>query len=343
MLVASDRTGKLVPAWRARPKARYYCPDCAQAVTLRRAGPKREAHFAHQGRDCGAGGESPLHQAGKQSLYRWAQAQGWAPELEVRLNHGHQRADVLIHLATGPLVLEYQCSPLTLPKLAARTRGYQQSGYPVRWLLGPRYQRRLHRTTGAAFTQVVGGTPCLTFWRADAAHLIYQWPPWQAGPGDDWQTLTESRWLFTRQPRGHNLAAQAYQAGHALAACPLLAHQGGEWWPLTRLAPLDWRISLILALELVPVGYQWSWSAWWAWLQARTAWLPLGAVSPTTSRFLRHRALEHLTQEWTAAGVFTMTPAGVTLQQQPAWFSSYAAKRAWIIKNSPTGGLGKGL
>lgn len=342
MLVAIDQGGNLVPAWRASGKADYRCPACQGPVILRAAGPNRGSHFAHRSNDCGSGGESRVHQAGKEALYHWAQRNGWAPKLEVKMNGGRQRADLVIQLEQGPLVLEYQCSPLTISRLTDRTRGYHRAGYPVRWLLGPRYQRRLRRATGAAFAQVVGGTPCLTFWQPEPARLSYRWPPWQPGPGDDWRALTESRWLFTRRPVANNLAARAYQAGHVLAACPLLAHRGGEWWPLTVLSPLDWRIELLLALERVSVGDCWSWTAWWAWLEHRTAWLPLGAVSPAMAATLHRQVLARFTAEWERAGVFVTNKVGVTLRIHPAWFPSYAFKRAWLQKNSPTDWLGKG-
>lgn len=341
MLVATNRAGELITAWRADSWESYRCPDCQRPVVLRGASAHRGAHFAHRGVECTGGGESSIHQAGKATLYDWARRRGWAPELEVRMNGGRQRADLLVHLATGPLVVEYQCSPLTVPRLAARTRGYQSLGYPVRWLLGPRYRRHLHRATAAAFTQLVGGTPCLTFWDPERGQLSYRWPPWQSLTGDAGRALLESRWLFRRRPVGSGLVARAYRAGHPLAACPLLAHQGGEWWPLTAAAPLEWRIGLLLALEHVPLGYRWEGATWGAWVSRQTAWLPLGAVGKDTATLLHQWCLTRLTDSWTRAGVLATTPAGITLVRHPRWFPSYAAKVAWLQKSSPTEWLGR--
>lgn len=128
----------------------------------------------------------------------------------------------------------------------------------VRWLLGPTYQKRLlHREIQARFTQLVNNRPSLTFWEPHRAQLDYLQPIYQGqvGNGRWWaQVGVETVDLHRHASLRDGLVRQAYQAGHQVAACPLVAHGRREWWPLTFERPVRWRLMILLALEQLPLG-----------------------------------------------------------------------------------------
>lgn len=152
MLIAMDAQHQLVNAATADRQSDYHCPGCVQPVRLKR-GAVVVPHFAHvHATDCDAfsEGESTEHLCGKQQLATWFATSGYTVRLEAGLPDLHQRPDILVQRGTGqPLALEFQCSPLSVARLAARTQGYRQHGYQVLWLLGRPYQRQLHLNSKA--------------------------------------------------------------------------------------------------------------------------------------------------------------------------------------------------
>ncbi|PKX77177.1 competence protein CoiA [Lactiplantibacillus plantarum] len=152
MLIAMDAQHQLVNAATADRQIEYHCPGCVQPVQLKR-GAVIVPHFAHvHATDCDAfsEGETTEHLRGKQQLATWFAASGYTVRLEAGLPELHQRPDILVRRGTAqPLALEFQCSPLSVERLAARTQGYRQHGYQVLWLLGRPYQRQLHLNSKA--------------------------------------------------------------------------------------------------------------------------------------------------------------------------------------------------
>lgn len=152
MLIAMDAQHQLVNAATADRQIEYYCPECVQPVRLKR-GAVIVPHFAHvHATDCDAfsEGETTEHLRGKKQLATWFAASGYTVRLEAGLPEIHQRPDILVRRGTAqPLALEFQCSPLSVERLAARTQGYRQHGYQVLWLLGRPYQRQLHLNSKA--------------------------------------------------------------------------------------------------------------------------------------------------------------------------------------------------
>lgn len=152
MLIAMDAQHQLVNAATADRQSDYHCPGCVQPVRLKR-GAVVVPHFAHvHATDCDAfsEGESTEHLRGKQQLATWFATSGYTVRLEAGLPDLHQRPDILVQRGTAqPLALEFQCSPLSVARLAARTQGYRQHGYQVLWLLGRPYQRQLHLNSKA--------------------------------------------------------------------------------------------------------------------------------------------------------------------------------------------------
>ncbi len=141
MLMAQDQQDHLILAADATRQAKYRCPGCQGMVRLKR-GRVMAAHFAHQAAACQtfSEGETAEHLLGKQQLAAWFQASGYTVQIEAALPALHQRPDVLVQQGSQPpLALEFQCSPLSVTRLAERTQGYRQHGYRVLWVLGSPY------------------------------------------------------------------------------------------------------------------------------------------------------------------------------------------------------------
>ncbi|WP_461203176.1 competence protein CoiA [Enterococcus sp. N342-3-1-2] len=137
MLYAYDQEKQLRSADTVEMKDnRFHCPGCQEQVTWKR-GPKRRAHFAHRkNAECStfSEGETEEHLAAKAYLYDWfdplpVKIECFLPELTQRPDLKYQQ-----------LVIEVQCSPISLTDFSARTAGYLKAGYQPWWILGLRLQ-----------------------------------------------------------------------------------------------------------------------------------------------------------------------------------------------------------
>lgn len=161
MLVAMRSDGSLINVVeQACSKTEAYrCPACQAPVCVKQ-GKVMRPHFAHiRLADCRFfhENESAEHLELKAALYRSLSAHGVSVEIEAVLPELGQVADLLVN---GNLVLEVQCSRLSLVRLRERTAAYQQAGYQVIWLLGKKLwlgqtASQLHRQM-ANFSQNMG-------------------------------------------------------------------------------------------------------------------------------------------------------------------------------------------
>ncbi|ALO04587.1 competence protein CoiA family protein [Lactiplantibacillus paraplantarum] len=207
MLMAMNDCQQLINAATADRQLAYQCPGCSQPVRLKR-GSVVVPHFAHvHVTDCHifSEGETAEHLCGKQLLATWFAASGYKVRLEAELADLHQRPDVLVQRATAPpLALEFQCAPLSVDRLAARTHGYWRHGYQVLWLLGRPYQRQLHLNSKALkflqYQQQWG--PYLLFLHVTTANvqLLHHILTLDAEP-----LSYQSYWLNTKQQSVTNL------------------------------------------------------------------------------------------------------------------------------------------
>lgn len=120
--------------------APFQCPGCQEQV-IWKSGPARRPHFAH--RSDGAcrtfsEGETDEHLMAKGCLYDWYQP--LSLQIECFLPELSQRPD----LKYQQLVIEIQCSPISLTAFSARTKGYLSAGYRPWWILGSRLQPKRH-------------------------------------------------------------------------------------------------------------------------------------------------------------------------------------------------------
>ncbi|VDG20794.1 competence protein [Lactobacillus sp.] [Lactiplantibacillus mudanjiangensis] len=290
MLMAQDDQQRLIDAATAKRQQHYQCPGCRAPVQLKR-GTVVTAHFAHQAHhSCQtfSEGETAEHLLGKQQLAAWFKASGYQVQLEAPLKALHQRPDVLVQLpGQPPLALEFQCSPLSVTRLKARTQGYHNHGYRVLWLLGSPYQQPRLRPTSKAmkFLQLSTQWGCyLVFWEThqQALQLKFNLLSFDGDP------LTSQRQFFhsqhqsvaqllayhpillrpqlvpkqfqrqqrrllvgrlTQQPRLVALQTRCYQQGGTLATLPRWVYPMTAKWPILTTPFLDWYMQVFFQLR----------------------------------------------------------------------------------------------
>ncbi|MFC6169738.1 competence protein CoiA [Loigolactobacillus jiayinensis] len=252
----------------------FYCPACHDRLRLK-IGATVQPHFAHlPGATChvAAEGETAEHLAGKALLGKLFRRWQINFAYEVYLASIQQRPDLLISKGAQRIAIEFQCSPISLARLRARTEGYRRIGYRVVWILGQRYQRQQWPASNHAFLQY---------------SVTRGWYQWQlaVNSGQLWllhhiahhgypQQVSYQRCLVTQKhlvpsthmrltttvllkenqrlnwqlgqaaPELRPLQQACYLAGHHLAGAPLCCHQ-------TCMPPLNRQATLLLAVRLL--------------------------------------------------------------------------------------------
>lgn len=114
---------------------KWFCPSCHQQVILK-CGKYVRAHFAHLRTDkCQnfSEGETSEHLSGKALLAKWCRQENVEYQLEAYLPELKQRPDLLL---SGKIVIEFQCSSISVANCVARTQNYLKHGYQVIWIVG---------------------------------------------------------------------------------------------------------------------------------------------------------------------------------------------------------------
>lgn len=161
MLIAMTNHQKLIQADKSLRKTdNYHCPSCKGAVHLK-VGAVMRPHFAHYQKeacDVFSEGETAEHIQGKLQLKEWLESQNVQVEMEAYLPSLKQRPDLLITHNQQKIALEFQCSSIPIHKVVERTRGYQQAGIQVIWILGDqfRYRQKLTAFHKACLTNYKG-------------------------------------------------------------------------------------------------------------------------------------------------------------------------------------------
>lgn len=135
MLVALLEKNRIV-ANLAQKGFAYFCPGCAQEVTLKK-GRKVVHHFAHKPPvSCSwAAGETQQHLKAKEIFYFFFKEQGRAVDIESPLAGNLLRADVLVTATNGQRVaFELQHSTISPDEIERRTSLYFQNGIVLVWL-----------------------------------------------------------------------------------------------------------------------------------------------------------------------------------------------------------------
>lgn len=141
MLYALSQEKKLILATKAQKGEKYYCPSCHQNVLLKK-GSLRLPHFAHYKKQCQSfsEGETAQHLLGKQLLAQLFWQMGCLVQIEAYLTDLKQRPDLLVTTPNNvTYAIEYQCAPLSVKKMVARSRGYAKKGWKCWWILGTKH------------------------------------------------------------------------------------------------------------------------------------------------------------------------------------------------------------
>ncbi|MBP1039837.1 hypothetical protein I6N95_02320 [Vagococcus sp. BWB3-3] len=117
---------------------RWWCQSCGMPLSIKN-GLVKQSHFAHR-KDSAcqnfSEGETEEHLEGKRILAQWCDKFQLQYQLEAYLPELNQRPDLLL---AGEIAIEFQCSPLSLPRFIERTENYQRHGYRVVWVLGKHF------------------------------------------------------------------------------------------------------------------------------------------------------------------------------------------------------------
>ena len=115
-------------------KQAYSCPICNEPVFIKN-GKIKQPHFAHKKQSqCSVArqGETEEHRTLKRVFARWCEQDRLAYKVEHYLPSLRQIPDILI----DHLVIELQCSSLSVQRLVERTETYHKAGYFPVWLCG---------------------------------------------------------------------------------------------------------------------------------------------------------------------------------------------------------------
>jgi competence protein CoiA len=135
VLYGKTKQGTIEHAANATKCSNYYCPLCCQKLMLKQGKYKR-THFAHFEISCTHKEESYVHYHAKYSLGRAIKDLGMVVQIEPYLKACHQIPDILIN---NKIILEIQCSPITVEQLQTRTSAYNKLGYIVIWIIDGTY------------------------------------------------------------------------------------------------------------------------------------------------------------------------------------------------------------
>lgn len=133
--------GESFYAWdltEADRKREFTCPECEEGVIIVLPSLNIVKHFRHKFRASHDWkSESQTHLVMKRKLKKLADSYGYPCELEVKVSHGggYRIADVLIK---EKIVIECQCSRMSIKEYEERTKFYQGHEYQLIWLLGGR-------------------------------------------------------------------------------------------------------------------------------------------------------------------------------------------------------------
>jgi len=116
----------------------FICPQCGEIFIIVLPSLNIIKHFRHKSKAAHDWKpESQAHLAMKKSLMELADSYEYPCEVEVKISHDgvYRIADVLIK---EKIVVECQCSKISIKEYEERTRFYQDNDYQIIWLLGRR-------------------------------------------------------------------------------------------------------------------------------------------------------------------------------------------------------------
>lgn len=314
----------------------FFCPACKRPVRVKN-GAIMPAHFAHIGPACDASEpESAAHLTGKQWLADFGARHGYKVSLERYYPTIRQRADVVWEKLHETIVLEYQCSPLSVEKLSVRTRGYASIGLRVIWVMGPRYYAQQAKPSQVKFLQYTARDGWHQWFLLEGQLHLWQWRPqrrvirtytqtrtWQhqvssqIAPARAAQKVGQQ--LMLREPVLMRLQALAYASKHNLAGMPWLVHERLTGLPGLQRPEWQLRVQWLLRFGDASIDGREDAAFWHDQIGAlRTPLVPNAKLIAT----VRQQWLSLLQQ----SGALTQTKSGWNWVQPLQWFPDIQRK-----------------
>lgn len=296
----------------------YCCPECGAHLILKH-GQRKITHFAHQGNSgCVLReGESYEHLLGKQQIFEWARKKGWQAELEVYIPQLEQRADVFLRIGGQRVVIEFQCSPLSLTALQKRTLGYQSIGIKCYWFLGSPYKQKLNQRQTQKFIQLVNQQYTIMFWDTKAKILrlvklaIKEKPLSLKEVTHDYRILHRLSLL-----QGINSCIKEFTR-----ELPVICHQKTLGIQVTNHPEIYWRCLVVKKLSNIPLFASFSLDSWYRLLKKvdLTEWLKFPCLS---SSKIVNDYLEVFTKQLLKSGNIIIDGQTVILISHPSYHRS---------------------
>ena len=317
-LLVAKLNDQFINAFDACQGKNYCCPACGEHLVLKQ-GQSKIAHFAHQ---VNSGcvlreGESYEHLLGKQQIFEWARKKGWQAELEVYIPQLEQRADVLLRIGGQRIVIEFQCSPLSLTALQKRTFGYQSIGIKCYWFLGSPYKRKLNQRQAQKFVQIVNRQYTIIFWDIKAKIFrlvklaIKEKPLSLKGVTRDYRILHRLSLLQEINP-----CVKKFTGG-----LPVICHQKIWGIQVTNHPEIYWRCLVVKRLNEIPLFTSFSLNSWLYLLKAvgLTEWVKFPCLP--SSRIINDY-LKVFTKQLLKSGIIMMDGQTIILIRHPSYHRS---------------------
>lgn len=199
-----------------RETTTFFCTQCETVVQLK-VGDIVIPHFAHvTDQSCTtlfSEGESAAHLLGKQQLYEFFQSKCVTVKLEPYFKSLAQRPDLFVKSETEAIPVEFQCSPISLPKKVARTDGYVNAGMKPVWILQTAEKHKARSPRVNAFS----------FSRFEQSFFTYTFP--------------EGNVLLTYDPhlkKFHYFSTLLHVSGNQYIGLHRILSIGSQTWPFAR-------------------------------------------------------------------------------------------------------------
>ncbi|WP_268913747.1 competence protein CoiA [Lentilactobacillus sp. SPB1-3] len=357
------RNEQLVLARDANKKHHYFCPKCGSSVKLK-IGMNRQPYFAHLQKLGSIEAESAQHKDGKQQLLEDMLKQRLNAQTEVVMSNHEQRADV--YVPDAKIVLEYQCSSISVSNVAKRTSEYKDSEIDVWWILGDNYlKRRLTIATIQKFARfkVECGFYLIFYSVIQRKYVI--WSHIQEANGQyTYQSIgfysLHECWLSRNQitykvPTRHQrkleilkeskriqigilkknsscaeLAELCYQRGKLLAGAPNVCHSlNGRFYPLFLKGGFDFRLRMLFTITDYRGEFLNNEELWQLYQEIlRQYQINFVQVRGVSQFYLIE--FRRFIRDLREASVIKYSNNGIKLIASPDWYSDYEHKRLAI-------------
>jgi len=364
-MFVANKNNQSVLAVDARRNSKYTCPGCGEAVILRH-GQMRLSHFAHHaGSNCEvfSEGETKAHLEGKTQIFDWCRKNHLAVKLEAYLPELQQRPDILVNWNHHWTAIEFQCSPISLEKLSARTRGYYEHGYKVWWILGPTYLARKltlekiskfayfqkslnlflsfynpqteqfivkHHLTQDLFGKIKWADHAFSPSKTTFNELFHQTQRWTCENhyNANREAFELQRRLLGRYTDPRLAKAQRYCYMHHLnlAGCPWFVHGEDFDFPTGTMIPIEVKVRFLIRLMEAKRSQLFSYRMLFSWFENSTSEYKLQFPNISRSKFDVEMNFQHFLDDLLSNGIMQIEHEHYQIKKLPYWYNDLNQK-----------------